>query len=140
MILKKNLYPNVQKNVLHMIRAFPGIYLIYACLKYLRYKLWFCRAKGCICSPPIRTPPSRYCISRLALCILNCTLTIQTPFQKRLFVLFISFRHLKSETNYGARNHRYTLVFQFFPFLFKVNFYIPKSSYILHSKNTALCS
>ena len=92
----------------------------------MRYKLWFCRAKGCICSPPIRTPPSRYCISRLALCILNCTLTIQTPFQKRLFMLFISFRHLKSETNYGARNHRYTLVFQFFSFSIQGQF--------LHSK------
>ena len=115
-------------------------HLIYASLRYLRYKLWFCRAKDYIWSLPIRTPPSRYCISRLALCILNCTLTIQTPFQKRLFVFFISFRRLKSETNYGVRNHRYTLVFQFFLFYSRSiftfrnphTFCIPKTPLCVH--------
>ena len=81
----------------------------------MRYALWLCRAKYYICSPPIRIPSITYCISKPAVWILNCTLTTQTVFQKGLFVFFILFRHLKSETNYGTRT---IFSFSFFSFNF----------------------
>ena len=130
-----------------MIRAFAGaVTSPWACFKYLNYALWFCRAKDFICSPPIRVPPIRccilQCISKPAVCILNCVLTKQTAFQNRLFAFFISFRHLKLETNYGTRNHLFTThSFVNFYFLYsRLIFCTPKSPYILHYKNTALYS
>ena len=112
------------------------------CLKYLRYALWFCRAKYYICCLPICIPFIGFCIlqciSKPVLSILKCTLTTQTEFQNRL--LSISFRHLKSETNYGTRNHYFTVLFQFLLLVFKDKFCIPKAPYILHFKNTALYS
>ena len=110
----------------------------------MRYALWFCRAKDYICSPPIRTPLIRdcilQCISKPAACILNCTLTTQTAFQNPLFVFFISFLHLKLETNYGTQNHLFTLIFQFyslysrssFAFQKPHTFCVPKTPLCIH--------